>query len=108
MYNHTFNNPSKIRVGILAEIDFLPVCPTVSRAIQITRQALIEAGFEVVEHKIDAEDFMKAKNFLIGMVANGTIKHLVRDWNNQGERVQMDMKLNSILLHAGPVLRAFL
>lgn len=39
------------------------------------------------------------------MVVNGTLKHLFKDWNKRGERVQMDMKLNSILVNAGPILR---
>lgn len=108
MFDNTFQNPSKIRVGILTEIDFLPVCPTVKRAIQITRQALVDAGYDVVDHHIDASDYAEAKNYIIGMVSNGTVKHLIKDWNRQGERVQMDMKLNSILLQAGPILRTFL
>lgn len=33
MYQNTLKNPSKIRVGIMTEMDFLPVCPTVKRAI---------------------------------------------------------------------------
>ena len=82
MYVKTQKEPSKIRVGILTEIDFLPVTAPVKRAIKITRDALTKAGFEVVEHKIDARDYARSKDFMIGMIAGGTFKHLVRDWNS--------------------------
>ena len=82
MYDKTLMDPSRIRVGILSELDCLPVTPPVKRAMQITRDALEKAGYQVVNHKIDPRDYARSKDYMVGMIGNGTFKHLMRDWDS--------------------------
>lgn len=108
MYEETLQNPSKIRVGIIKRIKSLPASPTVERAMELTRQALIKSGYEVVDVSGFEEDYSKANNYVVGMVANGTIRHLADDFDKTGEKVQLGLWSNILILRAGPLLRNIL
>ena len=107
MLDGTLQQPSKKRVGIFTEMEFLPVNPAIKRAVEMSRKALQDAGYEVVDFKISQEEFDEGKDILIGMLGNGTIYNLANDWDNRGEKVVMGSKLNITLLRAGPLFRNF-
>lgn len=54
------------------------------------------------------EDYAEAKDYLIGMICNGTVRHLANDWDRTGEKVALGFKLNVLILRAGPILRCIL
>jgi hypothetical protein len=45
MFDKVHENHSKIKIGVLSETLFLPVSPSVKRAIDISRNALIAEGY---------------------------------------------------------------
>lgn len=55
---------SKVRIGIITENPFLPVSKSVKRAIQMTRDALISEGYEVVAANITKEEYAEGRNFV--------------------------------------------
>jgi Asp-tRNA(Asn)/Glu-tRNA(Gln) amidotransferase A subunit family amidase len=89
---------SKIKVGILKETPFLPVSDTVKRAMQMTKKALEDDGYQVVEFEITPEEFAFARNTLIAMVINGTVWDLCKDFNKHGERLIMGVWVNAFFL----------
>jgi Asp-tRNA(Asn)/Glu-tRNA(Gln) amidotransferase A subunit family amidase len=85
-------------VGILKETPFLPVSDSVKRAIDMTRKALEEDGYEVVEFDITPEEFKTARSTLIALVINGTVWELVRDFYKNGERMLLGIWVNAFFL----------
>ena len=85
MFDQTIQKNEKIKVGVVTEVPFLPVSPAVKRAIQISRKALEQAGYEVVDYPITQDDLDKAKNYLVAMIANLTVKYLAKDFHATGE-----------------------
>lgn len=69
MFDGVLANPAKVKVGIVTEIPFLPVSAAVKRAIAITRKALEDEGYEVVDYKIPGEDYDEAKGYLASMIS---------------------------------------
>jgi Asp-tRNA(Asn)/Glu-tRNA(Gln) amidotransferase A subunit family amidase len=85
-------------VGILKETPFLPVSESVKRAIDMTRKALEEDGYEVVEFDITPEEYSTARSTLIALVINGTVWELVRDFYKNGERMTLGIWVNAFFL----------
>ena len=108
MYDEIHADKSKIKVGIFTETPFLEVSASVKRAIEITRKALEKQGYQVVDFKIEPEEFHSAKEYLIAMVANDTALALSEDFNKAGENLTLGVWTNMLLLTAGPTLRKFI
>lgn len=101
MVSQVHANHSKIKVGMLIETPFLPVSDSVKRAINLTRKALVDEGYDVVDVNWTPEEFAEARNLLIGMVASGAGPGLVRDMDKSGERLTPGVWLNIFMLKRG-------
>ena len=88
-----------MKVGILKETPFLPVSDSVKRAMDMTRKSLEDEGYQVVDFDITPEEYALARNTLIAMVINGTVKDLVRDFEKTGERLTMGVWTNAFYLN---------
>jgi Asp-tRNA(Asn)/Glu-tRNA(Gln) amidotransferase A subunit family amidase len=60
MFDATYSDPSKIKVGIHKDSASLPVCKATRRAVELARKALVEAGFEVVDVDFTPEELGEA------------------------------------------------
>ena len=99
---------SKVKVGFLKETEFLPVSDTVKRAMDITRQALKEDGYEVVDFEISREHYSFARNTLIAMVINGTVWELAKDLYRNGERETFAVWINVFFLNRSSYIQRLL
>jgi Asp-tRNA(Asn)/Glu-tRNA(Gln) amidotransferase A subunit family amidase len=98
MIDNIESDHSKIKVGILKETPFLPVSDTVKRAIDMTKKALEDEGYQVVEFEITPEEFAFSRNALIAMVINGTVWDLCKDFYKNGERLTLGVWTNAFFL----------
>jgi Asp-tRNA(Asn)/Glu-tRNA(Gln) amidotransferase A subunit family amidase len=89
---------SKPKVGILIETPILQVSKSVKRALSITRKALQEQGFEVVDVQITPEEYAEGRDLLIGMVATGGGPGTMRDFERSGEHTMFSVWMNFFLL----------
>jgi len=96
MYDLTLE--SKPKVGILIETPILQVSKSVKRALSITRKALQEQGFEVVDVQITPEEYAEGRDLLIGMVATGGGPGTMRDFERSGEHTMFSVWMNFFLL----------
>lgn len=64
----------------------------------MTRKALEEDGYEVVEFDITPEEYKIARSTLIALVINGTVCELVRDFYKNGERMLLGIWVNAFFL----------
>ena len=72
---------------------------SVKRAIDITRKALEEDGYQVVDFEITPKEYAVARNSLIAMVVNGTVWELCKDFYRNGERETLGVWVNSFFLN---------
>jgi len=87
MYDETDPSANKIKVGLIKEMAHLPVCPATKRAMNMTKKALIDEGYEVVDFDLTEMDYEIARDCLLGTVANSFVKYLADDFEKYGERV---------------------
>mgnify|MGYP006105374227 CR=1 FL=1 len=99
---------SKIKVGMLKETPFLPVSDSVKRAMEITRKALEDDGYQVVDFEITQEQYAFARNTLIALVINGTVLELCNDFIRNGERETFGVWINAFFLNRSRFERGFL
>ena len=71
MFDKVHQDHSKIKIGVLTETDFLPVSNSVKRAIAISRKALENEGYQIVDVTFLPEDYAEGRNLLVGMVSTG-------------------------------------
>jgi len=86
-FKEMLDDKSKIKVGILSETPFLPVSKSVKRAIEMTKKALVEEGYEVVDFKVTPEEFAQGRNFTLEMITGATAGLLCKDFERIGERL---------------------
>jgi len=101
MLDKVHEDHSKIKVGVLQEVPFLPVSKAVKRAIALSRKALEDEGYQIVDVTFSAEDFAEGRNLLIGMVSSGTGPGLIRDLEGSGERLGPGVWANLFLMKQG-------
>lgn len=70
----------KLKVGFVREMEYFPVSPAVRRAMDISKQALEDAGYEVVDFHLTEEDHKRANDHLMGVIANTSIKYFDLDF----------------------------
>ena len=105
MIDKIHEDHSKIKVGILTETPFLQVSPSVKRAITLTRKALEDDGYQVVDVIWTPEEYEEARNILIGIVSAGAVPYLMKDIERTGERLLPGIALQMFLLRRGPFAR---
>jgi len=93
---------------MLKETPFLPVSDSVKRAMDITRKALEDDGYQVVDFEITKEQYAFARNTLIALVINGTVSELCNDFVRNGERETLGVWINSFFLNRSTFMRSFL
>ena len=99
------NTSQKIKVGILQESSFLPCSSAVKRAINLTRDALVKQGYEVVDFKIEQQDWRTISDIFLSMICNGNAPFMIEDGYNSGETLLKPNQANATVLFANPVKR---
>jgi len=85
MLDNIHQDHSKIKVGILVESPFLPVSNATKRAMDLTRRALVEEGYNVIDTLITPEEFAEGRNILLGIVVSGFAPTVIKDLEESGE-----------------------
>ena len=59
MYDEALPHHSdqKVKVGFIKEMSFLPVSPSVKRAMDIAKKGLEDAGYEIVDFELTQDDY---------------------------------------------------
>ena len=76
----------------------MPVSLSIKRAINLTKNALLKAGYEVEEFDISPEDWRAATDFFMGMVANGNAPLMIEDFAKEGEAFMKPLENNKMIL----------
>mmetsp|Transcript_11487 Transcript_11487/g.19443 ORF Transcript_11487/g.19443 Transcript_11487/m.19443 type:complete len:122 (-) Transcript_11487:532-897(-) len=108
MFDEMLSEKSKIKIGVVSETPFLPVSAAVRRSVELSKKALIDEGYDVVDFHISAEEYADARNFLIGMVAPTAARLSSRDFMRTGENYTLPVFLNTLIIELGCVSRWFL
>lgn len=106
MFASTLNEKSKIKVGIVTEIPFLPVSASVKRAIAMSRKALEELGYQVVDAPITPEHYAEAKKYLIAMMSS-VYGELSKEFDAHGEELSLTNYLTFVFYFSSPWFKSF-
>lgn len=105
MFDTVIEEKRNLKIGLISEMPHLPVCPATKRAMLMTKKALEEAGYEVVEVNINEIDYERGRDSIIGMITQFYVKYLDEDFTLSGERLLQGLTLNITLMNAGFFLR---
>jgi Asp-tRNA(Asn)/Glu-tRNA(Gln) amidotransferase A subunit family amidase len=69
-FERVHTDKSNIKVGFLKDVDYLPVSKSVKRAMAITRKALEDQGYQIVDVTIEKEIWIEGKELVIALVSS--------------------------------------
>ena len=87
----------KIKIGILNESKLLPCSEAVRRAMRIAEKALSDIGYQLVQFNIDDEFWTRGKDFVMGMISNGTAPPMLDEFKNECETMLKPIE-NSLMM----------
>jgi len=100
--------PHKIKIGMFRQCKFLPVSKSVQRAMDITKKALEDGGYCVVDFEVTEEELQLGAKYLMGICINKSIPGTVRDCYKHGENLQLDVWMQFFFFHRGPIAKWFI
>ena len=101
-------NRKAIKIGIANY--HTKLCPTTSvrRAVQITRKALEDLGYEVVDFDISSDVLQEYRDTFFAMAANGPAQTVIRDTKEACETMLSSLKNNMKIIEASDFTRKWL
>jgi Asp-tRNA(Asn)/Glu-tRNA(Gln) amidotransferase A subunit family amidase len=96
----SIQNPRGIKVGVVTLDPSMPITKASERAMEITKKALKDLGYEVVGFIINPEEWKLFRDILMNMFANGAAILQSRDLIDSGETVLGPLKKNFTILDA--------
>jgi Asp-tRNA(Asn)/Glu-tRNA(Gln) amidotransferase A subunit family amidase len=91
VFDNILNEPTKVKIGIFNESEFLPVSDSVKRAMRMTREALESQGYEIVEFDLTEEEIKMGAKLAIGILSNGMPHGQFREMYENGEIMQFNV-----------------
>lgn len=85
LFKQIYENRASVKIGLVAETPFLKCSSAVKRSMAIARQALVSAGYEVVNISVPAEFYTEGRKLTIELVTNICLTHCNESFRKSGE-----------------------